>query len=113
MPPRFSRARVKLAVARELGDQPFNRERGAIYLNEALIDRNLPILRPDVSEDGIGDQRPASAAASPVQGVGNLVPPGQGGKFVTALTRRLQEADPHLVDTEGVSGQWPGRLLRA
>ena len=30
---------LKLAVAGKLGDQAFNRERGAVHLNEALLDR--------------------------------------------------------------------------
>jgi hypothetical protein len=72
----------------ELGHQPFGRERGAIHLNEALIDRDLPILGPDVGEDRIGDQRAASAAAATVEGMGDLMPPGKRQEFVAPLPRR-------------------------
>ena len=101
----------KLAVAGQLGDQAFNRERGAIHLNEPLLDEDRPILNAGVGEDRIGDQLPPSAAAPTVQGMGHLMPPGERAEFVAALARRPQEADPDLVDAEGVGAQRPSRLL--
>ena len=48
----------------------------------------LPLLDADVGEDRIGDQRPASAAAPTVQGMGDLMPPGERAEFVASLARR-------------------------
>lgn len=44
--------------------------------------------------------------------MGDLMPPGKRQEFVAPFPRRLQEADPDLVDAEGVGGQRPRRLLR-
>ena len=107
--PAFLARPFKLAIAGQLGDQAFNGERCAIHLNEPLLDEDRPILNTGVGEDRIGDQLPASAAASTVED-GDLMPPGERPEFVAALAGCPQEADPDLVDAEGVGAKRPRRL---
>lgn len=108
----FAASAGKLAVAGQLGNQAFNRERGAVHLNEALLIDDVPLVGPRVVQHRIGDQRAAGAAATTVERMGDLMPPGERAEIVTPLARRAQEADANLIDGEGVGPQRSGRLLR-
>ncbi len=53
-----------------------------------------------------------ATAATAAHGVGDLLAPGERAEFVTALARRLQEADRGVVDGDGVRPQRAGRVAR-
>jgi hypothetical protein len=93
---------LQLGVAGQLGRQAVDRERRAVELQEALLDRHPLAVEQQVGEDGVGDQRPASAAPSAGDGVGDLVAPGEWAELIAALSRRLEEADRGVVDRQGV-----------
>lgn len=86
----FVSSAAKLAIASQLGDQTFKRERGSVYLHEALLEDEFPLLGAHVVQHRVGGQRAASAAATTVQRMSKLVPPGERAEFVAALraTRR-------------------------
>src|SRR4051812_30046569 len=64
-----------------------------------------------VAQHRVGDQHSASATATTVQGMGDLVPPGERAEIVAVFACRAQEADPDLIDAERVGAQRSRRLL--
>ena len=55
---------VELAVACQLGDQAFERERGSIHLKEALLDYPVSVLASYIGEYRIGRSASARSAAA-------------------------------------------------
>src|ERR1700709_2175410 len=85
-----------------------NREGRAVGLEEALLDRDLLAVLPQVCEDGISDERAPSPSPAARYGMKDLMAPGERPEIVAALRRGAQEADPRSVDGERVGRQGTG-----
>src|SRR6188472_1190004 len=76
---------VKLRIAGQLTGEAVNRERRAVKLEEALVDRESLVLLSQVGEDSVGDQRAPAPAPPARDRVEDLVAPGQRAEVVAAL----------------------------